>query len=182
MQQTAGELYDQLARLGQRMADCVTAGGKLLICGTGGSAADAQHFAAELIGRYRRERYSLPAIALTTDTSILTAIGNDYSFADVFSRQVQALASPQDIVIAISTSGSAPNVLAALKEGRDRRAYTVLLTGGKYGGALSGAAAPADEVVRVPSTDTARVQEAHAVIIHIWCEIIDRRAPAKGDQ
>jgi D-sedoheptulose 7-phosphate isomerase len=144
-------------------------GNKVLLCGNGGSAADAQHMAAEFVGRYETERRALPAVALTTDTSALTALANDYDFERIFSRQVDALAVPGDCLIAISTSGNSPNVLAAVMSARSRDCRIVGMTGanGKKLASLC------DACVLVPSTRTARIQEAHITIAHIWCEIID---------
>lgn len=144
-------------------------GGKVLICGNGGSAADAQHLAAEFTGRYETERKALPAIALTTDTSALTAISNDYGFERVFSRQVEALARKGDCLIAISTSGNSPNVIAAVMEARKLGCTTIAMTGssGKKLASLC------DAAILVPSARTARIQEAHITIAHIWCEMLD---------
>ncbi len=144
-------------------------GGKLLLLGNGGSAADAQHLAAELVGRYKKERRALPALALTVDTSALTAVGNDYSFDQVFSRQVEALARKGDVVIGISTSGNSENVLRALKSARTLGAATIALLG-KGGGRAKDLAQVA---LIVPSDDTARIQETHITIGHILCELID---------
>lgn len=146
-------------------------GGKLLLCGNGGSAADAQHIAAEFVGRYETERKALPAIALTTDTSALTALANDYDFERIFSRQVEALARPGDCLIAISTSGNSPNVISAVMEARKRGCSTLGVTG-KNGKKL---ASLCDAAILVPSDRTARIQEAHIAIAHIWCEIIDAK-------
>ncbi|MDW8305064.1 MAG: D-sedoheptulose 7-phosphate isomerase [Acidobacteriota bacterium] len=142
---------------------------KILICGNGGSAADAQHIAAEFVGRYEMERRAIPAIALTTDTSILTALSNDYGFSEVFSRQIEALADPGDVLIAISTSGSSENVLRAVMKARQKGCVTIALTGSK-GKKLAGLC---DKAVVVPSEKTSRIQEAHITIGHIWCELID---------
>src|SRR6185369_2844616 len=145
-------------------------GNKLLVMGNGGSAADAQHFAAEIVGRFKLERAALPAVALSTDTSILTAIGNDYGFDSVFSRQVEALASAGDVVIGISTSGNSPNVLKALELARGRGCRTVGLLG-KDGGSIK---AVCDLALVVPSSDTPRVQEGHITIIHIICDLVEK--------
>jgi len=147
------------------------AGGKLLIMGNGGSAADAQHFSAEIIGRFKLERPALPAIALTTDSSILTAIGNDYGFDAVFSRQVEGLGRPGDVVFGISTSGNSPNVFAALSKARSLGCKTVALTG-RDGGTLK---TVADISIIVPSNDTPRIQEGHVTIIHIICDLLEKR-------
>jgi D-sedoheptulose 7-phosphate isomerase len=164
------------------LVGCLRRGGKILVCGNGGSAADAQHLASELVGRYRRERdrAPLPAIALTTDTSLLTAISNDYGFQEVFARQVTALAVPGDVVIGISTSGRSPNVVAALVAARELGAYTVAMVGQQRG--ELGEVAQA--TIRVPSQDTPRIQEVHAVIIHVLCDLIERQLffNPKGDE
>jgi D-sedoheptulose 7-phosphate isomerase len=151
---------------------------KVLICGNGGSAADAQHIAAEFVGRYEKERQALPAIALTTDTSALTALANDYDFERIFARQVDALAQEGDCLIAISTSGNSPNVIAAVMAARKRGCRVIGLTGAG-GKKLAGLC---DACVLVPSHRTARVQEAHITIAHIWCEVVDAEigsAPAQ---
>jgi len=146
-------------------------GKKILICGNGGSAADAQHLAAEFVGRYEKERKGLPALALTTDTSALTALANDYDFERIFARQVEALAADGDSLIAISTSGNSPNVIAAIMAARQRGCKIVGLTG-SAGKKLAGLC---DGVVMVPSRRTARIQEAHMCIAHYWCEMLDER-------
>ena len=148
---------------------CLRNGGKVLFFGNGGSAADAQHLAAELVGRFVRERAGLPAIALTTDSSILTAVGNDYGFEQVFARQIQALGRPGDVAVAISTSGNSANVLEGVKEARKRNLKTIGLTG-KDGGTL---AQQADVAITIPSTSTARIQECHIAIGHLFCELVD---------
>ncbi len=153
------------------VARAVLAGAKVIACGNGGSAADAQHLAAELVGRFRRERRALPAIALTVDTSILTAVANDYGFDRVFARQVEALAAPRDVVLGISTSGRSPNVVAALTAARERGATTIALTG--VDGGPVGAAA--DIHLNVPDAATPRVQEVHRTLLHVICEIVDER-------
>jgi D-sedoheptulose 7-phosphate isomerase len=145
-------------------------GNKILICGNGGSAADAQHIAAEFVGRYETERAALPAIALTTDTSALTALANDYDFERIFTRQVDALAREGDLLIAISTSGNSPNVISAVMKGRQMGCKIIGMTGAK-GKKL---AALCDKTLIIPSERTARIQEAHITVAHIWCEIIDR--------
>ncbi|MBX7054867.1 MAG: SIS domain-containing protein [Pyrinomonadaceae bacterium] len=152
------------------------AGKKVLVCGNGGSAADAQHIAAEFVGRYETERRALPSVALTTDTSALTALSNDYGFERVFARQVEALAVEGDCLIAITTSGNSPNVIAAVMEARSRGCKVIGLTG-KNGKKLAGLS---DHCLLVPSTRTARIQEAHIAIAHIWCEAIDIRFADEG--
>ncbi|WP_250514364.1 phosphoheptose isomerase [Caballeronia sp. INDeC2] len=147
-------------------------GNKILVCGNGGSAADAQRFAAQLIGRFERERPGLPAIALTTDTSILTAIGNDYAFEQIFSNQVRALGQSGDVLLAISTSGNSVNVLAAIQEAHEREMIVIALSG-KGGGAMSDVLAETDIHICVPSDRTARIQEVHLLTIHCLCDGID---------
>lgn len=146
-------------------------GNKIMLCGNGGSAADAQHIAAEFVGRFETERKALPAVALTTDTSALTALANDYDFEKIFSRQVEALAVAGDLLIGISTSGNSPNVSRAVMTARRLKCQTLGLTGAD-GKKL---AAICDECVLIPDTRTARIQEAHILIAHIWCEIIDAK-------
>ncbi|HEX5514965.1 MAG TPA: phosphoheptose isomerase, partial [Gammaproteobacteria bacterium] len=151
----------------------VTSGGKVLACGNGGSAADAQHFSAEFVGRFERERPELGAIALTTDSSILTAIANDYDFERIFSKQVRALGQAGDVLLAISTSGNSENVVAAIEAAHERGVRVVALTG-REGGAIAGILAPADVEIRVPSMVTARIQEVHLLVIHCLCDLIDQ--------
>jgi D-sedoheptulose 7-phosphate isomerase len=146
-------------------------GNKLLVMGNGGSAADAQHFAAEIIGRFKLERPALPAIALTTDSSILTAIGNDYGFDAIFSRQVEGLATGGDVVFGISTSGNSPNVKAALEKAKGKGCKTIALLG-RDGGSIKELA---DIPLVVPSFDTPRIQEGHITIIHIICDLLEKR-------
>ena len=153
----------------QAMADALKAGKKLLVFGNGGSASDAQHMSAELVGRFQRERAAMAAIALTTDTSILTSIANDYSFKQVFARQVEALGQPGDVAFGISTSGESPNVVLALQVAKARGLKTIALTG-RDGGSVGTAA---DIHVNVPDQNTARVQEVHRTLIHIICEVIE---------
>ncbi|RQH03719.1 phosphoheptose isomerase [Paraburkholderia dinghuensis] len=145
---------------------------KILACGNGGSAADAQHFAAELIGRFERERPGLPALALTTDASVLTAVANDYAFEQVFAKQVRALGQPGDVLLAITTSGNSANVLAAIEEAHEREMIVIALTG-KGGGHVNEALADTDIHLCVPSDRTARIQEVHVLAIHCLCDGID---------
>ena len=154
---------------GRLMSEALNRGNKLMIAGNGGSAADAQHFAAEIVGRYLKERQALPAIALTTDSSILTAVGNDYGFEAIFSRQLAGLGKPGDVFIGISTSGQSANVIAAMEIAASLGIKTVTLLG-KTGGKM---AVMGDFNVIVPSQETPRIQEAHHWIYHTWCEIID---------
>jgi D-sedoheptulose 7-phosphate isomerase len=151
---------------------CVTSGGKVLACGNGGSAADAQHFAAEFVGRFERERPGLPAIALTTDSSILTAIGNDYDFNSIFSKQVQALGAPGDVLLAITTSGNSTNVIAAIEAARAKEMVVIALTGHK-GGKVRELLTETDVFICVPHERTARIQEVHLLTLHCMCDAID---------
>jgi len=164
-------LTEEIAATVVMLQDALGAGNKLLIMGNGGSAADSQHFAAEIVGRFKLERPALPAIALTTDSSILTAIGNDYGFDAVFSRQVEGLGRTGDVVFGISTSGNSPNVFAALVKARDLGCRTVALTG-RDGGTLK---AVADISIVIPSHDTPRIQEGHVTVIHIICDLLEKR-------
>jgi len=154
------------------MFNALSNGNKILACGNGGSAGDSQHFAAELVGRFERERFPLPAIALTTDTSIITAVGNDYSFNEIFSKQVQAFGQAGDILLAISTSGNSANVLAAVEAALEREMRIVALTG-KDGGKLAQMLTDADVHINVPHSRTARIQEVHLVAIHSICDGLD---------
>lgn len=160
----------RVVQVAQVLTETLASGRKVLLCGNGGSAADAQHIAAELVGRYRRERPGLPALALTVNTSSLTAIGNDYSYEMVFARQIEALAAPGDVLIAISTSGNSPNVLKAVDAAKARGVITVGLTG-RGGGQLKWLA---DHCVSVPAEEADRAQECHLLIGHIWCEAVER--------
>jgi D-sedoheptulose 7-phosphate isomerase len=150
----------------------ITSGGKVLACGNGGSAGDAQHFAAEFVGRFERERPGLAAISLVTDTSILTAVGNDYSFDQIFSKQVQALGQPGDVLLAISTSGNSTNVLAAMEVARQKEMVVIALTG-KGGGRMGEVLGETDVHICVPHSRTARIQEVHLLVIHCICDAVD---------
>jgi len=161
-------LLDELAAIAEALADRCASGGCIYTCGNGGSAADAQHFCAELVGRYERERPALAAVALSTDTSALTAIGNDYGFERVFARQLEALGRPGDVAIGITTSGNSPNVLRAMDAATARGLVTVALTGrGGQAGAI------AAHHVAVDEARTARVQEVHATVLHVICELVE---------
>lgn len=162
---------DSIRDCAEILVDTFRGAKKVLICGNGGSAADAQHIAAEFVGRYETERQALPAIALTTDTSALTALANDYDFERIFARQVDALANEGDCLIAISTSGNSPNIIAAVMTARKRGCRVIGLTG-SGGKKLAGLC---DACVLVPSPRTARIQEAHITIAHVWCEVVDSR-------
>ena len=177
--QAAPLLSKPIADAVQALLACVTSGGKILACGNGGSAADAQHFAAELVGRFERERPELAAIALTTDTSILTAVANDYGFIAIFSRQVRALGQAGDVLLAISTSGNSPNVLAAIEAAHEREMVVIGLSG-RGGGKMSHALRDTDIHICVPSDRTARVQEVHILALHCLCDAVD--AQLLGDQ
>lgn len=170
----------EIVRLAKVLATCLEKGGKILICGNGGSAADAQHLAAEFVNRFLVNRRPLPAIALTTDTSILTAVGNDFGFDLVFAKQVQALARPGDVLLALSTSGNSPNVLAALDAAQKAGATVIGLTG-KGGGAMAGAC---DHLLAVPAAFTPVVQEVHIAVGHLFCLLTDyflfEDKPAEG--
>ena len=163
------ENVSNLIFLAEKIAVAFTSDGKLMICGNGGSAADAQHIAAEFVNRYVLERPPLPAIALTTDTSVITSIGNDYSFEEIFSKQIKALGAEGDILLAISTSGNSPNVNAAVKTARNLGIYTFGLTGGD-GGQM---ASLVDTALVVESNTMARIQEAHIFVGHITCQLVD---------
>ena len=160
----------EIEAAGSLIWEALKSGNKILLCGNGGSAADAQHIAAELVGRYEQQRRALPAISLTTDTSALTALSNDYGYEEVFARQVEALAVAGDVLIAISTSGKSPSVVKAADRARARGCKTIALTGCS-GEPLT---SHCDLAVVVPSDRTSRVQEAHITIGHLWCEIVDK--------
>lgn len=167
-------LVARIAEFAQRSAAAIRRGGKLVFFGNGGSAADAQHLAAELVVRLRTERPGLPALALTTNTSVLTAAGNDYGFERIFSRQMESLVGPHDVVIALSTSGTSPNIVKAIETARARGSLLVALTG-ETGGALAG---KVDILLDIPSRDPQRIQEAHITIGHIVCSLIEHLVAA----
>ncbi len=171
-QRAAAILAAPIARAVDMMVASLKGGGKILACGNGGSAGDCQHFAAELVGRFERERPGLAAIALTTDTSILTAVANDYDYTQVFAKQVQALGQPGDVLLAISTSGNSANVIAAIEAAR-RRGMRVVALSGRNGGAMRELLG-ADEIeLCVPADRTARIQEVHLLVVHCLCDGID---------
>lgn len=169
---SAATLAQPISQAIELMFNALSNGNKILACGNGGSAGDAQHFAAELVGRFERERFPLPAISLSTDTSIITAVGNDYSFNEIFRKQVQALGQAGDILLAISTSGNSANVLAAAEAALEREMRIVALTG-KDGGQLGKMLTDADVHINVPHSRTARIQEVHLVAIHSICDGLD---------
>ena len=164
------DLSPSIAAMAALLVEAFKSGNKLLVMGNGGSAADAQHFVAEMVGRFKLERKALPAIALSTDTSILTAIGNDYGFDAVFSRQVEAHAVAGDVAVGISTSGNSPNVLKALQLARERGCRTIGLLG-KDGGSII---TVCDLALVIPTSDTPRIQEGHITIIHIVCDLVEK--------
>jgi D-sedoheptulose 7-phosphate isomerase len=165
-------LAEPLKAAAEKMVQCLVNEGKILACGNGGSAADAQHFSAELLNRFEMERPGLAAVALTTDSSTLTSIANDYDYDQVFSKQVRALGHAGDVLLAISTSGNSPNVVAAIEAAHERHMVVVALTG-RNGGKIGGMLAPADVHVCVPSPVTARIQEVHLLCLHCLCDAID---------
>jgi D-sedoheptulose 7-phosphate isomerase len=159
---------------GETMVGSLLNDGKILSCGNGGSAGDAQHFSAELLNRFEKERPGLPAIAITTDSSTLTAIANDYSYNEIFSKQVSALGQSNDVLLAISTSGNSANVMEAMKAAHERDMKIVALTG-RDGGAMADLLSAEDIEIRVPADRTARIQEVHLVVIHCLCDYIDTK-------
>lgn len=171
-QTAADALAESIAAAGQVMADALLSDGKILSCGNGGSAADAQHFSSELLNRFEMERPGLPAIALTTDASTVTSISNDYSYEEIFSKQVRALGKPQDVLLGISTSGNSENVIRAIGAAHERGMKVVALSG-RDGGRMAELFEEGDVEIRVPATRTARIQEVHLLAIHCLCDLID---------
>lgn len=171
-QTAADQLVESIVAAGRVMSDALLDDGKILSCGNGGSAADSQHFSSELLNRFEMERPGLPAIALTTDSSTLTSISNDYTYDEIFSKQVRALGKPQDVLLGISTSGNSENVIRALAAAHERGMRVVALTG-RDGGRMSGLFVEGDVEIRVPASRTARIQEVHLLIIHCLCDLID---------
>jgi D-sedoheptulose 7-phosphate isomerase len=178
-QRAAEVLCAVVAEVAEALIKCLVEGHKVLVCGNGGSAADAQHFAAEMLNRFEAERPGLPAIALTTDSSTLTSIANDYQFSDVFARQVRALGQSGDVLLCITTSGGSANILSAIEAAHDRDMPVVLLSG-RDGGAAAVALAQGDLEIRVPSGSTARTQEVHILVLHCLCDLIDRSLLGEG--
>jgi len=168
----ADTLPASIAQGGDIMVSALLNGKKILACGNGGSAADSQHFSAELLNRFERERPSLPAIALTTDTSTLTSIANDYNYVDVFSKQIKALGQAGDVLLAISTSGNSKNVIKAIEAAHEKQMLVLSLTG-KNGGKIADCLSPKDIEIRVPAEKTSRIQEVHLLVIHCLCDMID---------
>ncbi|ARD24158.1 MULTISPECIES: phosphoheptose isomerase [Shewanella] len=177
----AEALPESIEKAAEMMVQCLLSGNKILACGNGGSAGDAQHFSAELLNRYEIERPPLPAIALSCDTSTITAIANDYSYDEIYSKQIMALGQPGDILLAISTSGNSGNVIKAMEAALSRDMTIVALTG-KDGGAMAGLMSAGDVEVRVPSNVTARIQEVHLLVIHCLCDNIDRTLFPQDEQ
>ena len=172
--QAASQLARPISDAVDLMFGALSNGNRILACGNGGSAADCQHFAAELVGRFERERLPLPAMSLVTDSSILTSIGNDYGFTDIFAKQVQAFGQAGDVLLAISTSGNSANVIAAIDSALERDMRVVALTG-KGGGAMSGLLTDVDVHICVPHERTARIQEVHLLVLHCLCDGVDNQ-------
>lgn len=177
--ESAAPLAPAVARAAVIMTESLLNNGKILSCGNGGSAADAQHFSSEMLNRYEMERPGLPAVALTTDTSTLSSIANDYSYAEVFSKQVRALGQPADVLLAISTSGNSENVNLAVTAAHERD-MTVVALSGRQGGELAGLLTGGDVEIRVPADSTARIQEVHLLVIHCLCDLIDHNLLGPG--
>ena len=171
-QQAMETISEAIVAGGQLMSECLLNDGKILSCGNGGSAADSQHFSSELLNRFEMERPGLPAMALTTDSSTLTSISNDYAYEEIFSKQVRALGKSGDVLLGISTSGNSENVIRAIKAAHERSMRVVALTG-RDGGSMADVFQPGDVEIRVPATRTARIQEVHLVVIHCLCDLID---------
>jgi D-sedoheptulose 7-phosphate isomerase len=167
-------LLQPIAAASDMLIQSLMVGAKILACGNGGSAADAQHFSSEMLNRFERDRPGLPAIALTTDSSTLTSVANDYDFADIFAKQISALGHPGDILLVISTSGNSPNVVRAVEAAQQRQMRVLALTG-RDGGRIAGLLGEHDLEIRVPSQVTARIQEVHILCIHCMCDLIDRQ-------
>lgn len=178
--ETADKLSETIVAAGEKLVTCLLAGNKILCCGNGGSAADCQHFSAEMLNRFETERPGLPAIALTTDTSTLTAIGNDYTFEEIYSKQIYALGQQGDVLLAISTSGNSKNILAAIQAAHERNMTVISLTGNQ-GGEASQLLSNEDLQVCVPNDQTARIQENHILILHCLCDLIDHSLFGTGE-
>jgi D-sedoheptulose 7-phosphate isomerase len=168
----AVELAEPIVKAGETLTQCFLNNGKVLACGNGGSASDAMHFAGEMVGRLERERPGLPAIALSADSSVMTALGNDYDYEQVFAKQVMAFGNPGDVLLALTTSGNSPNVLAAVAAAHERD-MTVIALSGKNGGELAHLLKPGDVELRVPHNRTMRIQEIHITMIHAMCDLVD---------
>ena len=178
---TAADIIsDSIAAACERVVQCLLDGHKIMSCGNGGSACDAMHFSGEMLNRFKHERPSLPAIALTADVSTITSIANDYSYHDIFAKQLRALAQTGDLLLAISTSGNSTNVLNTIKAAHDRGINVIALTGND-GGKIAELLKEGDVEIRVPATETARIQETHLLVIHCICDIIDYQLFGHGD-
>ena len=173
-QDTLSSLTELIEFASQKMVESLISDKKILTCGNGGSAGDAQHFSSEMLNRFERERPALPAIALTTDTLTLTSIANDYHFDEVFSKQIRALGQAEDILLVFTTSGNSGNIISAVKTAHDKEITVIALTG-KDGGSLASILNESDIELRVPSESTARIQEVHLLIIHCFCDLIDQQ-------
>lgn len=169
---SAAALPEQIGLAGNRIVSTIMENGKILTCGNGGSAGDAQHFSSELLNRFERERPGLPAFALTTDSSTMTSIANDYQFADIFAKQIRALGRPGDILLAFTTSGQSHNIVSAVDAAHEQE-MSVILVSGKDGGRAAENLNQLDIEIRVPSNSTARIQEVHLVVVHCLCDLID---------
>jgi D-sedoheptulose 7-phosphate isomerase len=179
-QESASVLSKPVELASAMLNQALLAGQKILVCGNGGSAADAQHFSAELLNRYDRDRPGLPAIALTVDSSTITAIANDYDYQQIFAKQVTALGQPGDILVAISTSGQSPNIIEAVLAANEKEMSVIALTG-KDGGVMAQILSENSAEIRVPSTVTARIQEVHILVLHILCELLDLQLLGPAD-
>lgn len=179
LQAAAGTLPEAVVRAAEGISRSLLDGGKILICGNGGSAADAQHFSSELLNRFEAERPGLPAVAITTDASTLTSIANDYDYGEVFARQIRALGQPGDVLFVITTSGNSQNILQAVHAGHEKEMRCIALTG-RDGGHVAGIMSSDDINVLAPGTSTARIQEVHGLVIHCICDLIDWRIFGHG--
>jgi phosphoheptose isomerase len=173
-------IADIIALAGEKIVQCLLNGHKILSCGNGGSACDAMHFSGEMLNRFKHERPALPAISLVSDVSTITSIGNDFSFTEIFSKQIRALGQAGDLLLAITTSGNSPNVLNAIKAAHDKNMAVIALTGGD-GGKVPALLQDDDIEIRVPATEVARIQETHLLAIHCLCDIIDYQLFGHGD-
>lgn len=180
LQAATEPLAEPICRAADRLTHTLVNGGKILICGNGGSAADAQHFSSELLNRFEAERPGLPAVAITTDASTLTSIANDYEYAEIFSRQIHALGQAGDVLFAITTSGNSANITRALRAGR-HKGMTCIALNGRDGGEAARVLAPEDINIPAPGESTARIQEVHGLVIHCLCDLIDWQIFGHGD-
>lgn len=176
----ADAILPMVSKACEKILQCLLDGNKVMSCGNGGSACDAQRFSSQMLNRYKHERPSLPAIALTADMAILSSIANDYHFNEVFAKQIRALGNPHDILLALSTSGNSANILHAIKAAHDRNVQVIALTG-HDGGKIAGLLLENDIEVRVPAYDTARIQETHLLILHCICDMVDFQLFGHGE-